>query len=261
MLWQIRNTEVSLLGSIHVLDAPLSALDPAAEQAYRAAARVVFEVALDQAPDSGPAYFPDGDQLSRHLPHAAFEQVRALWLGHGLPVAELERLRPVFAAMHLQFALAARHGILAEHGVDRYLWLRAAADGRLTDGLEDGNEALRMLQAVPLAEQVAMLMFFAGQPGLAAAEPADMVRWWRQGRAEPFAALLAQRRKQWPQTLAALVDARNRQWLPKILALAADRVPTLIVAGALHLVGETGLPALLAAAGFEVRPALSGVDA
>jgi uncharacterized protein YbaP (TraB family) len=155
--------------------------------------------------------------------------------------------------MHLQFALAARHGILAQYGVDRFLWTRATADGRATDALEDGTEALRMLQGVPLDEQVSMLAFFAEQPELAAAEPADMVRWWRQGQAEPFATLLAQRRAQWPHALAALVDARNRQWMPKIHALIADRVPTLIVAGALHLVGEAGLPALLAAAGFDVR--------
>lgn len=36
MLWQIRNTEVYLLGAIHVLDAPLSALERAAEQAWHA---------------------------------------------------------------------------------------------------------------------------------------------------------------------------------------------------------------------------------
>ncbi|EHP40830.1 hypothetical protein OR16_23033 [Cupriavidus basilensis OR16] len=254
MLWQIRGTEVYLLGAIHVLDAPLSALVPAAERAYRASARVVFEVALDQPPDFGPAYFPEGDGLSQHLHPATFEQVRALWLDFGLPGPELERLRPVFAAMHLQFAVAARHGILAQHGVDRFLWGRTAADGRATDALEDGAEALRMLQCVPLAEQVSMLAFFAEQPELAAAEPADMVRWWRQGQAGPFATLLAQRRGQWPDTLAVLVDARNRLWVPKIRALIADRVPTLIVAGALHMVGDAGLPALLGAAGFDLLP-------
>ena len=253
MLWQIRNTEVYLLGAIHVLDAPLSALEPAAEQAWHASARIVFEVALDRQPDFSPAYFPDGDGLSQHLPPATLEQVRALWLDFGLPGAELERLRPVFAAMHLQFALAARHGILAQHGVDRFLWTRATAEARATDALEDGTEALSLLQGVPLDEQVSMLAFFAEQPGLAAAEPADMVRWWRQGQAEPFARLLAQRRAQWPCSLAVLVDARNRQWMPKIRSLIADRVPTLIVAGALHMVGDAGLPALLEAAGFEVR--------
>lgn len=253
MLWQIRNTEVYLLGAIHVLDAPLPALAPPAEQAWSTSARIVFEVALDRQPDFSPAYFPEGDRLSQHLPAARFEQVRALWQDYGLPDAELERLRPLFAAMHLQFALAARHGILAQHGVDRFLWTRAAGDGRTTDALEDGTEALRMLQGVPFDEQVSMLAFFAEQPELAAAEPADMVRWWRQGQAEPFATLLAQRRAQWPHALATLVDARNRQWMPKIQALIADRVPTLIVAGALHLVGEAGLPALLAAAGFDVR--------
>ncbi|MGO4329439.1 TraB/GumN family protein [Cupriavidus sp. 2TAF22] len=254
MLWQVRNTGVTLLGAIHVLDAPLSALDPAAEQAYRSAARVVFEVAMDRAPDAGAAYFPPGDSLGRHLAPAVLEQVRRLWESFGLPVAELERLRPVFAAMHLQFALAARHGIVAQHGVDRHLWARALADGLASDALEDASDALRLLQGVPLDEQVDMLSCFAGQPDLAAAEPVDMVRWWRLGQAGPFATLLAQRRAQWPVTLAALVDERNRLWMPKILALIADREPTLVVVGALHLVGETGLPALLAHAGFDVQP-------
>jgi len=255
MLWQIRNTGVALLGAIHVLDAPLTALAPAAEQAYRAASRVVFEVALDRVPDGGAAYFPEGDGLGRHLAPAVLGQVRALWQDFGLPAAELERLRPVFAALHLQFALAARQGIVAQHGVDRYLWMRARADGLPAEALEDAGEALRLLRDVPLHEQLGMLAFFAAQPALAAAEPADMVRWWRGGQAAPFAALLAQRRAQWPATLAALVDARNRLWLPKILALITARTPALVVVGALHLVGETGLPALLAQAGFETQPA------
>ena len=52
---------------------------------------------------------------------------------------------------------------------------------------------------------------------------------------------------------AALMTGRNRDWIPVILAAAADG-PVLAAFGALHLSGESGVLALLQAAGFVIAP-------
>jgi uncharacterized protein YbaP (TraB family) len=57
-----------------------------------------------------------------------------------------------------------------------------------------------------------------------------------------------------PVMFGSIIEGRNRAWLPRLLALAKDSEPTLVVAGALHMVGPTGLPAVLRQNGCEVVP-------
>jgi uncharacterized protein len=45
---------------------------------------------------------------------------------------------------------------------------------------------------------------------------------------------------------------RNEDWLVKIIDLLDDSEDYLIIVGAMHLIGESGVPELLRARGFEV---------
>ncbi|MBM4231580.1 MAG: TraB/GumN family protein, partial [Gammaproteobacteria bacterium] len=47
---------------------------------------------------------------------------------------------------------------------------------------------------------------------------------------------------------------RNRNWVPQVKALLERDEDTLVVVGALHLVGERGLIALLEREGLRPRP-------
>ena len=50
----------------------------------------------------------------------------------------------------------------------------------------------------------------------------------------------------------ALIVDRNRRWADQIEALLDDPQDYLVVVGALHLVGEDGLPAVLEARGVDI---------
>jgi hypothetical protein len=50
----------------------------------------------------------------------------------------------------------------------------------------------------------------------------------------------------------ALVNSRNRRWAAEISGLLDDDDDYLIIVGALHLVGEQGVPRLLARDGVEI---------
>jgi uncharacterized protein YbaP (TraB family) len=57
-----------------------------------------------------------------------------------------------------------------------------------------------------------------------------------------------------PRLYDDLVDRRNRNWVPRLKALLARTDDTLVVVGALHLVGDRGLIALLEREGLVVLP-------
>ena len=56
-----------------------------------------------------------------------------------------------------------------------------------------------------------------------------------------------------PEWHEAAVTQRNRRWAERVEKLLRGEGDILIVVGALHLVGEDGLPALLRAKGLRVE--------
>jgi len=48
------------------------------------------------------------------------------------------------------------------------------------------------------------------------------------------------------------VTKRNRRWVSQIVELLDDRDDYLVIVGALHLVGEAGVPKLLAKEGIKI---------
>ncbi len=56
-----------------------------------------------------------------------------------------------------------------------------------------------------------------------------------------------------PELRAALLTSRNEAWMSHLLPILDRSERPLIAVGAAHLLGEDGLPALLAREGYTVR--------
>jgi uncharacterized protein len=81
----------------------------------------------------------------------------------------------------------------------------------------------------------------------------ELVDAWRHGDIAFMQDNMLDEMKKYPELYRTIVVDRNRNWLGKIQELLDDEDDYLIVVGALHLIGEDGLPALLAQQGVEVR--------
>jgi hypothetical protein len=77
---------------------------------------------------------------------------------------------------------------------------------------------------------------------------------WRSGNNTKLAGLMSEDFKGFPTLYRTLVSDRNRRWMPQIEHLLTADKDYLVVVGALHLVGDSGLLQLAKAAGFEPRP-------
>jgi hypothetical protein len=81
----------------------------------------------------------------------------------------------------------------------------------------------------------------------------ELVHAWRHGDIAFLEDNMLDEMKQYPELYGAIVVDRNLNWLEKIEDLLDDEDDYLIVVGALHLIGEDGVPALLTRRGYDVR--------
>ena len=80
----------------------------------------------------------------------------------------------------------------------------------------------------------------------------EMIRAWRYGDIAFLESGLLDSFSDHEELSDALVNNRNLRWVTQINELLDDRDDYLIIVGALHLVGEGGVPNLLAEKGVKI---------
>jgi uncharacterized protein YbaP (TraB family) len=252
MLWQVANSGLSLLGSVHVLDVPALPLSAAAGAAFEFATRVLFEHDLAQAPDVSFAQLAPSESLSSLIPaslHASVEDRCRDW---SMNMENASHLQPWLVAIALSLKTAALAGMDPANGVDKNLLPLARAQGKRVEFLEDAAGALKNFANAPMVEQLKMLSLAAEDVPSGIDFFKRLIGGWKAGRADLVLWCAKERVAQMPVMFGCLIEGRNRAWLPRLRALATESQPTLVVAGAMHMVGPTGLPTMLRDIGHEV---------
>ena len=259
-VWSVagRTNSVYLFGSVHLLKPGEFVLQGALEEAYEDAEAVFLEVDMDDlsplelaAATAHRPIDPQGRSLDELMGgDAALARDRAREAGIDLSL--LGQLEPWFAGLTIVSLALARDGYVADAGVEQVVQVRAAADDKEILGLETLDEQLAALDSMEIGVQREFLLKALDD----AQRPADaletFLRSWREGDDEALAEELASEFAGAPELYRSLMLDRNRNWVERISGLLGDSRDYLVVVGALHLVGDDGLPAMLAARGYKI---------
>jgi uncharacterized protein YbaP (TraB family) len=260
-VWAVRGAHntVYLAGSIHMLPAGDAALPPGFERSYADSARLVMEMdlgkfdpmeAMSWMMDHGT--LPAGTNLRGVLGEQRYGRVSAAATGLGLPMSALDSLAPWVVGIEITDLAYEHEGYDPEQGVEEQLVRRAGKDGKPTAGLETLPEELSSLTELSSADQVRMLDLTVDDLKDLKSEMRDVTSAWRRGDAERLAALLSTEYNSFPSLYKPLVTDRNRRWLPQVEELLRANENSLVVVGALHLVGQGGLLELLRKKGYKI---------
>jgi uncharacterized protein YbaP (TraB family) len=263
-LWLVKNdhTQIYLFGTLHALGAKTVWRTPAYDQAYARAGVVWFEAALDGADpaavgDLVARYGVDPDRpLSQKLAPAALAQLR-----QETDVARIDHYRPWVAALMLSMQPMLQHGASVESGPDLTM-IHVARGGaksvRVFETLEDQARIFAGLsEPAELLYLTDVIHERAQRPRLTIPlrpSPETLERAWLDGDLVRLGSgLVDGMRTENPGLYDALLKRRNRAWA-EALAREMDQGSgvELVNVGALHMVGEDGLPALMKARGYEV---------
>ncbi len=260
-VWAVRGAHntVYLAGSIHLLPANDAGLPAALDRAYADSSKLVMELDLAKFDpleatvwmmDHGA--LPKGTKLRTVLGEARYGRVSTAAANLGLAMAGLEEQAPWVVGMELTDFAYAHEGFDSDQGVEEQLVRRAQADGKPTAGLETLPEELGGLVGLSQEDQIHMLDETLDELKDLKSEMRDVLGAWRQGDAPRMAALLASEYHAFPALYGPLVTDRNQHWLPQVEELIKGPANSLVVVGALHLVGEGGLLELLRKKGYKV---------
>ncbi len=272
MLWRVSRpgTKPSyLFGTIHLSDPRVTALPPSVEAALGSAKRVALEVA-DLSPKAfaaalgrvqGHVVFKDGQGLVGLLDATELSTAQAALTGVGFPPAAQARLRPWFVTMLLSVTDCERARMQAgKEPLDLLIGQHARSRGVPVLGLETLEGQLMVMAGVPESDQISILKATLKTH----ARTADAVETMLQrylardmGKVLPMQAEMIKAEGFDPEVMEsfrhALLTVRNPRMRDAALPILAQG-EAFIAVGALHLIGENGLVALLRQSGYEVTP-------
>jgi hypothetical protein len=272
LLWKVSDGDnaVYLLGSFHLLRASDYPLSPDAEQAFQHAKTVVFEIAPEEmdSPALGlqmgqAALRADGTQLDSELPPATRAKLAAWMEAHhdalqtsGVPPQMLQMFEPWFVGLTISIVDMTNLGLDPRLGLDRHFANEAKTAGKATAGLETGAQQIAFLDGMDHDEQLQFLEESLEESASARSEVERLHAAWRRGDVRTlWDGMAADMKRKYPKLYQHIDVERNDAWVPKIAQRLATpgRDDTLVVVGALHLIGSDGVVEKLRAKGYKVE--------
>ncbi|MEN1939534.1 TraB/GumN family protein [Luteimonas sp. MJ174] len=272
LLWKVSDEDNSLylLGSFHLLlpsDYPLSG---DVGLAFADAEKLVFEIAPDElaspqlALQMGQAAMrTDGSTLDEELgPElaaklAAWGRVNAAQLAAGgMTVEVLQRFEPWFVGMMVTINQMTGLGFDPALGLDAHMGALAEAAQKPVAGLETGARQIAFLDGMDAGEQLQMLEQALGQAEAGAEQMLALHGAWRSGDTQAIIdGTITEMRRDFPALYQVINVERNDAWVPMLEARLREdgSDDSLVVVGAMHLLGEDGVVEKLRAKGYAVE--------
>ena len=250
-----------LAGSIHALRGMDYPLPASYEQAFQASSELAFETNLDQMGKTHgfllakAALLPKGTTLRDHLDPRVYAYIlKVIANVHGStdPAKKLENLRPWAVAWLLQ-APGGIDGLSGGQGVEAYLIHKAAQAHKPMVGLVPLDEHIAVFGGMSDADSQAYLLLRFIQLDQESKAYQATVSEWKHGDIEAIDRSFQADYQDVPSLRKRLITDRNRRWLPEIVQWLGSGKTYMVVAGAAHMAGAEGLPALLRAQGFQVE--------
>jgi len=270
VLWRVEKSGLKpshLFGTIHVSDPRILAMPQPALEAINTAKIVALEIAdmspaaMMQAVARVPQLmvYTDGSRLDQKLTEDDFEKVSGVLTTAGMPPQMAALIRPWLVSIMLAVPpCETKRAASGKPVLDPYIGSLAKARKIPLVGLETVESQLKSMSAIPDTDQLAMLrasLAFLGQHEdifetlLHAYLKRDLgvVLALTEGMAK----IAGLEKSGFASFSRELINKRNHKMFDSSLPMI-DQGGAFIAVGAAHLIGDTGLVALVRKAGFTV---------
>ena len=253
------SNRVYLLGSVHLLRKQDHPLPRVIDEVYDDAETLYMELDMDdldpllmQATINRLGMLDEGTSLRDIMGEDLYAEAMAVATELDIPLEMLERTEPWFAAITVEQLALARIGFNPSYGVEMHLLKKASTDGKAILGFESVEQQLGYLDGLSLDAQRDLLMQTLTESAAIREIMDDLILAWRSGDIDYLEQTLLDDVSGYPELYETIVANRNRLWVDTIDDMLEQGEDYLVVVGALHLVGEDGVPRLLQQRGVRI---------
>ncbi len=262
-LWRLSDadSEITLLGTVHMLPPSLKWRSAAIDKALAGADIVYFETETDEAAQGKIAGLvktmgenPPGVTLTSLLDQSSQRELAAVCVKLKIDCAVLERARPWLAGVQLSVAFVTQQGQAAESGVEHVLEAEAKSAGKTRRYLETAEQQISFFATLPTPVEIGFLKSTMTEILQDNEETDAMTQAWARGDTKTLGGYLeTMTTEAGPEIYAALIRNRNDAWADEIDGLMQGKGKIFIAVGAAHLLGPDSVPALLREKGYKVE--------
>lgn len=263
LAWRVSGADgaaLYLVGTVHAARPDFYPLPASVTEGFEASDVLVMEVDMSRVEPGAAARFmrehgtlDDGTTLESLLGDEDWQRVVEWGRRAGVPSGRLWTMQPWLATVTLVSLEMHRIGLDPALGLERHFSAQADARDMPIEELETLDEQLKALSGLSRATQLAFLRQSLTTPEEFEAAVEEIVDAWQAGDAEAMARILSESYAGAEEVYDALMHDRNHRWLPALERMLAGERVHFVAVGALHLVGEDGLLALLKARGYSVE--------
>ena len=261
-IWEIEGTSnrVLLLGSVHFLRASDYPLPEGINAAYDLADTLVMEIDMDaldpalaQKTMMSMGVSQSGQSLRDALGEANYQEASRRAESLGVPFTIFDQFEPWFAALSITQLRMMQLGFDPAWGIETQFTQQAANDAKDIEGLETLEEQLGFMDKLDDKTQQQFLLQSLEDAATLQDQVETIVAAWRTGDVNTLEELMLEGFESAPALEDALLIQRNRNWVQPIKNLQNKPDNYLVIVGAMHLVGENSVVAMLEDKGILIR--------
>ena len=257
-VWSVTDadSEVILYGTVHALPAGTQWQTDTLSAALGRAGEVWYE--LPEGAQNDPAMVMlvqrlgvSDTPLSEKLSGDVKAKLDARMAELGVDAAMTEPMQPWLAAITLPALQMMQSGYQAQEGVETVLQARDDSLGQRS--FETAEQQLRFFADMPEAQQIAMLEETLDDMEDGTDQLDRLAEAWRTGDVGTLEAEFIDGMESYPELYQILIVDRNRDWAEQLDREMQGAGVDFVAVGAGHLVGPDGVPAMMAAKGYDVK--------
>jgi len=270
LLWKITGDNVNtsyLFGTIHLIPEEHYFLPGGIEEAFEQSERIVFEIDMNEMTDIGAqlgllmkAMMPDGKRLRDLISVEDYELVKAHFDEMGLPLAMLERIKPMFLSVFASGDMSMDDlSTGSSKSYEMEFFELAQEKEKEVGGLETMAFQIAVFDSIPYDVQAEMLVESIRSQDDESTEFQEMIDTYTSQNIDALSRMLTSGEDDLGEFEDILVNDRNKNWIGLMSEMMIDE-PVFFAVGAGHLGGENGVVRLLRKEGYEVTPIMGSLD-
>ncbi|RED47747.1 TraB/GumN family protein [Aestuariispira insulae] len=260
--WVVRDqdTTVYLFGTIHIAPNGLDWLDEDMKGKLDRSQRLYLELSPEESSEEKAmaavqkhGLLTPGESLKSRVGSELYEKLGDILAESGMPRNGFDMMRPWMIAINITVMEFVKRGMDPEYGSEKVIQAYVADKGKDIRGFETMEQQLGLFSSLTPEEENSFLENSLDQLAEIDRDADALINAWMSGDTAALERIQTEGFEGHETLIESLIYARNRNWTGQIRDIMAEPGTFFIAVGAVHLVGDLGVPTLLQREGFQVE--------